>query len=129
MADIMKNPDIFDRALITGADGMIGSYIDFGIRTNHRQLDVTNLAEVMKVCNEHKPNSLSTSLPRPMWTTANVTRLTLTIWQLRRERWEQSLYTSLLRVCLMGLKRNRMLKKTFPHRKRSMGIQNISESS
>ncbi|HEY4501195.1 MAG TPA: NAD(P)-dependent oxidoreductase [Candidatus Paceibacterota bacterium] len=51
----MKNPDIFDRALITGADGMIGSYIDFGIRTNHRQLDVTNLAEVMKVCNEHKP--------------------------------------------------------------------------
>src|SRR3989344_4148971 len=55
MADIMKNPDIFDRALITGADGMIGSYIDFGIRTNHRSLDVTNLAEVMKVCNTHKP--------------------------------------------------------------------------
>lgn len=51
----MKNHNIFDKTLITGADGMIGSYIDFGIRTNHRSLDVTNLAEVMKVCNEHKP--------------------------------------------------------------------------
>jgi len=51
----MKNPDILDQTLITGADGMIGSYIDFGIRTNHRSLDVTNLAEVMKVCNEHTP--------------------------------------------------------------------------
>ena len=51
----MKNRAIFDTALITGADGMIGSYIDFGVRTNHRSLDVTNLAEVMKVCHEHKP--------------------------------------------------------------------------
>ena len=51
----MKQHTIFDETLITGADGMIGSYIDFGIRTNHRALDVTNLAEVMKVCNEHKP--------------------------------------------------------------------------
>lgn len=51
----MKKNDIFDTALITGADGMIGSYIDFGVRTNHRSLDVTNLAEVMRVCNQHKP--------------------------------------------------------------------------
>ena len=55
VASTMKNQTIFDTALITGADGMIGSYIDFGIRTNHRSLDVTNLAEVMKVCNAHKP--------------------------------------------------------------------------
>lgn len=34
---------------------MVGSYIDFGIRTNHRSLDITNLAEVLKVCKEHKP--------------------------------------------------------------------------
>ena len=47
--------DIFDTALITGADGMVGSYIDFGIRTNHRSLDVTDLTKVMKACNEHKP--------------------------------------------------------------------------
>jgi len=51
----MKNRNIFDQALITGADGMIGNYINFGIRTNHRSLDITNLTEVMKVCNEHKP--------------------------------------------------------------------------
>jgi len=51
----MKNTELFDTALITGADGMIGSYIDFGVRTNHRALDVTNLNEVMKVCTEHKP--------------------------------------------------------------------------
>ncbi|TSC64585.1 MAG: dTDP-4-dehydrorhamnose reductase [Parcubacteria group bacterium Gr01-1014_91] len=47
--------DIFDEAIITGADGTIGTYVDFDIRTNHRSLDVTNLAEVMKVCREHKP--------------------------------------------------------------------------
>lgn len=47
--------DIFDSAIITGADGTIGTYVDFGIRTNHRLLDVTNLAEVMKICNEYKP--------------------------------------------------------------------------
>jgi dTDP-4-dehydrorhamnose reductase len=51
----MNDSDIFDSALITGADGMVGSYIDFGIRTNHRSLDVTNFTEVMKVCHEHKP--------------------------------------------------------------------------
>lgn len=51
----MKTNSIFDTALITGADGMIGSYIPFGIRTNHRSLDVTNFSEVMRVCNEHKP--------------------------------------------------------------------------
>jgi len=51
----MKNSDIFEHALITGADGMVGSYIDFGVRTNHRSLDITNLAEVLKVCGQHKP--------------------------------------------------------------------------
>lgn len=51
----MKNLTIFDQALITGSDGMIGNYIDFGIRTNHRSLDITNLADVLKVCKEHKP--------------------------------------------------------------------------
>jgi dTDP-4-dehydrorhamnose reductase len=51
----MKNDDLLETALITGADGMIGSYIDFGVHTNHRALDVTNLAEVMRVCTEHKP--------------------------------------------------------------------------
>lgn len=49
-------PDnIFAHALITGADGMVGSYIDFGTRTNHRSLDVTNLTEVMRVCKKETP--------------------------------------------------------------------------
>lgn len=47
--------DIFSKALITGADGMIGSYVDFGLRTNHRSLDVTDLKEVLSVCQKHKP--------------------------------------------------------------------------
>lgn len=47
--------NIFDTALITGADGMIGSYVDFGLRTNHRSLDVTDLKEVLAVCKQHKP--------------------------------------------------------------------------
>ena len=34
---------------------MVGSYIDFGVRTNHRSLDITNLAEVLKVCKKHEP--------------------------------------------------------------------------
>jgi len=50
-----NHTDVFDAALITGSDGMIGSYIDFGICTNHRSLDVTNLVEVMKVCTIYKP--------------------------------------------------------------------------
>lgn len=49
---------IFDQALITGADGMVGSYIDFGIRTNHRSLDITNLSEVLKVCGKHQPKTI-----------------------------------------------------------------------
>ena len=47
--------DIFAKALITGSDGMVGSYIHFGIRTNHHSLDVTNLSNVMSVCTEHMP--------------------------------------------------------------------------
>ena len=34
---------------------MVGSYVDFGIRTDHRSLDVTDLSMVRAVCREHKP--------------------------------------------------------------------------
>src|SRR3989344_2832978 len=47
-----------ERILITGGDGMIGSYIDFGLRTNHSTLDVTNLSNVMAVCKEHMPHTI-----------------------------------------------------------------------
>src|SRR3989344_3085180 len=52
-----NNPtdDLFAKTLITGSDGMVGSYIDFGIRTNRDSLDVTNLSNVMSMCTEHMP--------------------------------------------------------------------------
>ncbi|MEK9150715.1 MAG: dTDP-4-dehydrorhamnose reductase [Patescibacteria group bacterium] len=45
----------FSKVLITGAGGMVGSYADFGVKTDRRSLDVTDLKEVLKVCREHKP--------------------------------------------------------------------------
>lgn len=47
--------DILSRVLITGSNGMVGSYVDFGIRTNHRSLNVTDLDEVFLVCRKYKP--------------------------------------------------------------------------
>ncbi|MGD1003430.1 MAG: NAD(P)-dependent oxidoreductase [Minisyncoccia bacterium] len=46
----------FDKVLVTGASGMVGSYVDFGIKTDHRSLDITDLGEVLRVCELHKPN-------------------------------------------------------------------------
>ena len=46
---------ILDDTLITGAQGMAGSYVDFGITTNKRSLDVTDLKEVMAVGKKYKP--------------------------------------------------------------------------
>lgn len=45
----------FSKVLITGTDGMAGSYVDFGIKTDKRSLDVTDLKEVLSVCRKHKP--------------------------------------------------------------------------
>jgi dTDP-4-dehydrorhamnose reductase len=45
----------FDKVLVTGASGMVGSYVDFGIKTDHRSLDITDLGEVLRVCELHKP--------------------------------------------------------------------------
>jgi len=47
--------EIFKQTLITGGDGMVGSYIDFGISTNHRSLDVTDFKEVLATCKHHEP--------------------------------------------------------------------------
>ncbi|MDP2909979.1 MAG: NAD(P)-dependent oxidoreductase [bacterium] len=43
-----------DKVLVTGADGMVGHYIDFGVKTNHRVLDVTDLKEVLNIGQKHK---------------------------------------------------------------------------
>ena len=44
------------KVLVTGATGMVGSYVDFGIKTDHRSLDITDLGEVLRVCEFYKPD-------------------------------------------------------------------------
>jgi len=41
--------------LITGADGMVGSYINFGIKTDINILDVSNQNAVKEVFNKYRP--------------------------------------------------------------------------
>ena len=47
-----------EKVLITGSDGMVGSYVDFGIKTNRRSLDVTDLKEVLSICQKYKPKAI-----------------------------------------------------------------------
>lgn len=47
--------NILSKTLTTGADGMVGSYVDFGIRTNRRSLDVTDLNEVLRMVKGYRP--------------------------------------------------------------------------
>lgn len=49
------NKDILSSALITGANGMVGSYIDFGVKLDHRALDVSDLNETTKVIEKYMP--------------------------------------------------------------------------
>ena len=49
----MKNK--FPKTLVTGARGMVGSYMDFGIKTDRDTLDVTNLEAVLAIVKAHKP--------------------------------------------------------------------------
>jgi dTDP-4-dehydrorhamnose reductase len=53
----MKNIS-FDKILITGAEGMVGSYVDFGIKTNRRSLDITDLKEATSVIEKYKPDAI-----------------------------------------------------------------------
>lgn len=48
----------FNKVLITGAGGMVGSYVDFGIKTDHTSLDITDLNEVMKIVKHHRPQAI-----------------------------------------------------------------------
>ncbi len=47
-----------ERLLITGADGMLGSYFKTGTRTDRATLDVTNLSSVMAACKEYRPRTI-----------------------------------------------------------------------
>lgn len=51
----MKCDKILDNIIITGSNGMVGSYVDFGIKTDKRMLDVTDLEETTKILNKYKP--------------------------------------------------------------------------
>lgn len=41
--------------LVTGASGMLGSYVDFGIKTGRESLDVTDIKQVLGVCGKSRP--------------------------------------------------------------------------
>lgn len=45
------------KVLIIGSGGMVGSYIDFGIKMDHYSLDVANLNSVLSICRKNKPKS------------------------------------------------------------------------
>jgi dTDP-4-dehydrorhamnose reductase len=44
--------------LITGGDGALGSYCDFGMRMSRDEFDITDLNAVMKMCAEKKPKAI-----------------------------------------------------------------------
>jgi dTDP-4-dehydrorhamnose reductase len=48
----------FGKVLITGAAGMVGSYFDFGIKTDRRSLDVTDFDQTLLFVKSHKPQAI-----------------------------------------------------------------------
>jgi len=50
----MKN--LLSQVLVTGGAGMIGSYIDFGIKTDRRSLDVANFNGILTVFRKYRPS-------------------------------------------------------------------------
>ena len=57
----MTDNNILDNILITGANGMVGSYIDFGIKTDKqmlKMLDVADFEETIKVVSKYKPSAI-----------------------------------------------------------------------
>jgi dTDP-4-dehydrorhamnose reductase len=46
------------RVLTTGAHGMIGSYVDFGLRTDRDTLDVLNEDAVMRYVSDYRPSAI-----------------------------------------------------------------------
>lgn len=54
----MISPIDFDKVLITGAGGMVGSYVDFGMKTDRASLDITDLDAVMNVVRRCRPQAI-----------------------------------------------------------------------
>ncbi len=53
----MKSYD-FSKVITTGSGGMIGSYVDFGMRPYRSELDVTDEEAVLRFVTEHKPTAI-----------------------------------------------------------------------
>ena len=53
-----RNPVNLDRALITGASGMLGSYVDFGIRTTRETLDLSECVAVVERVATYAPSAI-----------------------------------------------------------------------
>ena len=47
-----------NKVLVTGAGGMVGSYVDFGIKTDRESLDITDLKKVFAMCDREKPSAI-----------------------------------------------------------------------
>lgn len=58
ISNIMATNDILSKTLVTGADGMAGSYINFGVKTDRGSLDVTNLEAVLNAGRTYKPRAV-----------------------------------------------------------------------
>lgn len=50
--------DLLSKVLITGAGGMIGNYIDFGVKTDRESLDIVKFDEVLAVFQKYKPSAI-----------------------------------------------------------------------
>lgn len=48
----------YSKVLTTGSSGMVGSYIDFGIKTNKDTLDILDRKAVFDFVTEHKPSTI-----------------------------------------------------------------------
>jgi len=48
----------FSKVVTTGAAGMIGAYVDFGVRPSKVELDVLNRDKVMRFVKEHQPSAI-----------------------------------------------------------------------
>src|SRR3989338_8109244 len=46
------------KVLITGGNGMVASYIDFGIKTTRADFDITNLEQVGEYVRKVKPEAI-----------------------------------------------------------------------
>lgn len=54
----MAKNDILSETLITGAKGTVGGYVDFGIKIDHRSLEIEDAAQVFSVVRHYRPKAI-----------------------------------------------------------------------